>query len=1161
MSSETLFGWGSSSEGQLASTASDIHLTPKPLSIPSPHIFAAGLWSSVFANHQAVYTTTQPSQKPQSLKSPPVLTPIPNSNQLPSLQSLAVGRDFILFLTTSGALYSVGSNAYGQLGLPDLVSSTAPQHIQTLSTVRIVSIAAAEFHWLALDALGRVFSCGNNSSAQLGLNHTHPVSKPTHVTSLFPHPIVAVSTGDVHSAVLSANGVILCFGSNKHGQLGQAAFRVRVISLTPLPVTVPPRNPSQHIEAELPDYVTQNQKGTPASTQTFIDVACGSAHTVALRSDGVLVCWGKGENGQLGTRATCTMYEPVVVAPNLQFVSVSAGDRHSAALTKDGILYTWGDGSMGQIGDGDLSDKYVPIALRSPKLTRQDAMEVDSSSGPPVRYIRVECGGFHTLALAANGAVPVFSASATYVDRIPRCIVDNMFQPKAGLARFGSAAVLLRTFVNPSLPPLVEGKVRYLAAETAHLKFLRTFREEGKRVLQKAAARIRREAQVAFGLVTEDHTNSVLTMESDEYEHPSITSRLKFLNDVNLLRSNVANSHESGYLFFLALMNPIYSDIESVPELSELAAILLHCEDHAREAFLEMVSHIDEETLTNRFIRPYQSVLTLELKRYHRITRNAIFAAKALALSYHAVWRSSRRKKIRGLCVPRRVFYNETVSDLVDFGEDYGRWLESQPLNPSNSFPNPSTLGKSADTAKGTNNLKLFDLPPLPCAGQEDGPFSFCTYSFLLNESAKFRVLEIESKHTMTKESRRSELSFGALSMPIGPLGRLSHMRLPPEHMAHLKFLVLNVRRDHIVSDTFYQIAELVRRHPRELHKPLKVIFDGEDGVDEGGVRKEFYQVLLERIMSPDYGMFECDDDTNFHMFRRDFLEPDSSWTLIGILFGLAAFNSILLDVQFPPVVYRKLEIAFRNNLLNVRTEASEAISSLGYEADLEDVLETFPAIGNSLRHLREYKGSDVDQVFCLTFEVSYQGLFGKMKTVELVENGSKVAVDNSNRELFISLYTDWLINKSINVPFTNFTAGFSSLLSGPFVHTLTADELETLVAGEKDLDFAGLRQSAKYEGYTEQSPVIVNLWQVLSEYDEKMKRLFLSFVTGTDRAPIGGLKKLTLIIQRAGGDSSRLPTSHTCFNVILLPAYTTRAKLRDRLSTAIRNSKGFGLR
>ena len=62
-------------------------------------------------------------------------------------------------------------------------------------------------------------------------------------------------------------------------------------------------------------------------------------------------------------------------------------------------------------------------------------------------------------------------------------------------------------------------------------------------------------------------------------------------------------------------------------------------------------------------------------------------------------------------------------------------------------------------------------------------------------------------------------------------------------------------------------------------------------------------------------------------------------------------------------------------------------------------------------------------------------------------------------------------------------------------------------------------------------------------------------------RAPVGGLQELQLLIQRAGPDSDRLPTAHTCFNALLMPDYASEAKLQRLLVTAIEEgSQGFGL-
>jgi hypothetical protein len=52
----------------------------------------------------------------------------------------------------------------------------------------------------------------------------------------------------------------------------------------------------------------------------------------------------------------------------------------------------------------------------------------------------------------------------------------------------------------------------------------------------------------------------------------------------------------------------------------------------------------------------------------------------------------------------------------------------------------------------------------------------------------------------------------------------------------------------------------------------------------------------------------------------------------------------------------------------------------------------------------------------------------------------------------------------------------------------------------------------------------------------------------------------LLLSVQRAGPDTEKLPTAHTCFNTLLLPEYSSRDKLQRKLMTAIQNAQGFGL-
>uniref|UniRef100_A0A383VIU1 HECT-type E3 ubiquitin transferase n=1 Tax=Tetradesmus obliquus TaxID=3088 RepID=A0A383VIU1_TETOB len=105
------------------------------------------------------------------------------------------------------------------------------------------------------------------------------------------------------------------------------------------------------------------------------------------------------------------------------------------------------------------------------------------------------------------------------------------------------------------------------------------------------------------------------------------------------------------------------------------------------------------------------------------------------------------------------------------------------------------------------------------------------------------------------------------------------------------------------------------------------------------------------------------------------------------------------------------------------------------------------------------------------------------------------------------------------------------------------------------------MQAGARYEGgYSAGHPTIAALWSVLLALPVDEKRAFLQFCTGCDRAPVAGLGALRLLVQRAGPDSEKLPTAHTCFNTLLLPEYSSRAQLQRKLMTAIQNAQGFGL-
>ena len=70
----------------------------------------------------------------------------------------------------------------------------------------------------------------------------------------------------------------------------------------------------------------------------------------------------------------------------------------------------------------------------------------------------------------------------------------------------------------------------------------------------------------------------------------------------------------------------------------------------------------------------------------------------------------------------------------------------------------------------------------------------------------------------------------------------------------------------------------------------------------------EFFTLIMQELLKPDYGMFRFNDDTGYHLFNPiQFQETEREYMLIGMLFGLAIYNNINLDIAFPTVIFKKM--------------------------------------------------------------------------------------------------------------------------------------------------------------------------------------------------------------------------------------------------------------
>ncbi|EDW83039.2 uncharacterized protein Dwil_GK22640 [Drosophila willistoni] len=179
--------------------------------------------------------------------------------------------------------------------------------------------------------------------------------------------------------------------------------------------------------------------------------------------------------------------------------------------------------------------------------------------------------------------------------------------------------------------------------------------------------------------------------------------------------------------------------------------------------------------------------------------------------------------------------------------------------------------------------------------------------------------------------------------------------------------------REHIVKDSLNELQKLSNVRPEDLKKPLIIKFIGEDAEDVGGVRQEFFNLLLKKIFDPDYGMFKVLEESRLLWFADSTFENKNQFYLLGLAFGLAVYNLTVINLPLPLALYKKL---------------------LGKKVDLSDLHELLPSEAKSLKAILDYTGDDFKETFDLTFELS-KDVFGQSITKPLIPNGHEIAKCN----------------------------------------------------------------------------------------------------------------------------------------------------------------------
>uniref|UniRef100_A0A671XSI2 E3 ubiquitin-protein ligase n=1 Tax=Sparus aurata TaxID=8175 RepID=A0A671XSI2_SPAAU len=364
----------------------------------------------------------------------------------------------------------------------------------------------------------------------------------------------------------------------------------------------------------------------------------------------------------------------------------------------------------------------------------------------------------------------------------------------------------------------------------------------------------------------------------------------------------------------------------------------------------------------------------------------------------------------------------------------------------------------------------------------------------------------------------------------------LCHSNALPSHVK------ISVSRQTLFEDSFQQIMNV---KPYDLRRRLYIIMRGEEGLDYGGIAREWFFLLSHEVLNPMYCLFEYAGKNNYclQINPASSINPDhlTYFRFIGRFIAMALYHGKFIDTGFTLPFYKRM---------------------LDKKPTLKDLESIDPEFYNSIMWVKENNLEEcgVELYFAQDMEI-----LGKVSTHQLKDDGENELVTEENKEEYISLLTDWRFTRGVEEQTKAFLDGFNEVVPLEWLRYFDEKELELMLCGMQEIDLTDWQKNTIYRHYTKNSKQIHWFWQVVKEMDNEKRIRLLQFVTGTCRLPVGGFTELIgsngpqkFCIDKVGKETW-LPRSHTCFNRLDLPPYRSLEQLREKLLFAIEETEGFG--
>ena len=894
------------------------------------------------------------------------------------IRLLSCGGSHSAILSYTGVIYAWGKNEFGQLGLNDTTNRSVPTVQTSLRNQRISFIDCGEEHSVALTNDGGLFTWGAGMYGQLGHARTSNEILPRRVFELMGNTVTQVSCGRCHTlASVGPKGRVYAFGLNGSGQLG---IGTKISKTVPINVT------GQWVELGVKDLSLRNMAGSLLPVVTRDPSAEPSPNSSKRNS------------------------------PSRQKVLKNAKDSDNDDSSEMSIDELSDDDDINITPDMTSSDETAiieePEDFRVPRKpsfvctphtivsTEPECIEIDEYESDIDSDTDLTTERQHLILkeiVASKGDQSfVLVIRLTDKSRPLDFRFDNLFEEiyKLDNKRLEELSET-REDQQISMDDLdyIENALTSISCwNSSYIDY----EPKSDSVLPSIDWK---SAEKGFEIIENAKSNRIIEL--------ILQSIIKMLPNLPNIHDTASLDPEVLRVYLLLPLFHLFRHYRNKDIMRKLIAgylrAVLRLNYYGLDALNQWWGHMDDKRYQDLLVLVKSCIVDLlEIQDQNNQSRdqNSVNQIDAtlhenlgLCLEFMALLHRVNRNFNK---ISYKEFYIEGISEKFDLKADYIRWLNARHNNITR-----------------INGRKALYL---------------CDFAFIFDPPAKTQILAIDS---LIQQQSAAESSMLRSLVPLPQFMGGGVLVSNP-------FFVLSVSRNSILQDTINQLC-LRNNSPSEFKKPLKVNFEGEEGIDAGaGMKKEFFLLLVKEILDKKYGMFNEYNESNTIWFNPGEVAEKNDlmmYQMIGIICGLAIYNQVIIYLPFPLVLYKKI---------------------LNEKLELEDLNSLDPILFKNMKEILDtsYSEQEFDAIYGdLNFTITLN-IWGSPVEFELEKGGKDKILNYKNRIDYVNLYWNYILNESVKEQFCAFKTGFSKVMDTNTLCLFRAEELMQLVTGQDAYDW-----------------------------------------------------------------------------------------------------------